>query len=133
MDMALVLDVDGLTVEFDGVRAVDGVSFRVHEGQTVALVGESGSGKSVTGLSIMRLIDYDNAAKITSGSVTLYRRDQEAVDLLQTPLREMRSFRGNEITMIFQEPLTCLNPAYTIGEQIAESVRIHMRLGRKAA
>jgi glutathione transport system ATP-binding protein len=133
MPTSPVLSVDGLTVEFNGFRAVDGVSLHVHKGQTVALVGESGSGKSVTGLSIMRLLDYDDAAKITAGSATLYRPDKEPVDLLRLPLREMREFRGKEVTMIFQEPLTCLNPAYSIGEQIAESVRIHLGLGRKAA
>lgn len=128
-----VLEVDGLTVEFNGFRAVDGMSLQVHEGQTVALVGESGSGKSVTGLSIMRLLDFDDAAKITAGSAILYRPDQDPVDLLRLPLRQVREFRGKEVTMIFQEPLTCLNPAYSVGEQIAESVRIHLGLGRKAA
>lgn len=133
MSPGLVLDVQGLTTEFSGIRAVDDVSLQVHEGQTVALVGESASGKSVTGLSLMRLLDYDDTAEIVAGSAMLHRTDDDPVDLLQLPLNEMQRFRGKEITMIFQEPLTALNPSYSVGEQIAEGVRIHFGLPKRAA
>lgn len=135
MTKSPILAVDGLTVEFDGnFRAVDDVSFCVREGQTIALVGESGSGKSVTGLSLMRLLDYDDAAEITNGSAMLYESDgEDPVDLLQLPPGKIRRLRGSDITMIFQEPLASLNPAYTVGEQIAESIRIHFGMKRKAA
>ena len=97
------------------------------------MVGESGSGKSVTALSIMRLVEQGTRARITSGSVEFEKADGQHVDLLAQDERTMQSIRGNDISMIFQEPLTSLNPVYPVGEQIAESVRIHQGLGRKAA
>jgi oligopeptide/dipeptide ABC transporter ATP-binding protein len=111
----------------DGVvRAVDGVSFHVGRGETVAVVGESGSGKSVTSLSIMRLIPPPGA--IVGGSITFDGRD-----LLAMSGPQIRAVRGNEIGMIFQEPMTSLNPVKTIGDQIAEAVALHQKKDRRAA
>ncbi len=106
-------------------RAVDGVSFCVGAGETVGLVGESGCGKSVTALSIMRLVQ-DPPGKITGGSVFF-----EGKDLLTLPEKEMRRVRGNDISIIFQEPMTSLNPVFTCGEQIREAIALHQHLGRK--
>jgi oligopeptide/dipeptide ABC transporter ATP-binding protein len=109
------------------LRAVDGVSFDVPKGSTVGIVGESGCGKSVTSLSIMRLI-AGPAGRIESGQV-LY----QGQDVLQVPERQMRSLRGRKISMIFQEPMTSLNPVYTVGSQIAEVIRLHQKVSRKEA
>ena len=130
--MAL-LTVSDMTVKFDDFTAVDSVSFSIESGQTLAVVGESGSGKSVTALSIMRLVELGTRAKITSGSIEFKSQDGTRLDLLHQDEESMRKIRGNEISMIFQEPLTSLNPVYPVGEQIAEAVRIHEGLDRKAA
>ena len=126
-----ILDVRDLKTEFrtiDGVvRAVDGVSFTLEAGETLGIVGESGCGKSVTALSILRLIDA-RAGRITSGSVRFEGRDLVGLDE-----KEMRSIRGHQISMIFQEPMTSLNPVLSIGTQIAENAARHLGLGRKAA
>ena len=131
MDSAPLLDVQNLVTGFrteDGpVRAVDDVSFQIGSGKTLAIVGESGCGKSVTALSIMRLIPDSNGA-IESGRIQL-----EGEDLLSLPLRSMRNIRGNRISMIFQEPMTALNPVMTIGKQIMEVFRIHRGHGHKQA
>jgi peptide/nickel transport system ATP-binding protein len=123
--------VDGLKVYFasrDGIfRAVDGVSFALGAGETLGMVGESGCGKSVTALSILRLIP--SPPSVVAGGAVRYR----GADLLQASEARMRELRGNEISMIFQDPMTSLNPVLTIGEQIAETVRLHQRLGRRAA
>jgi oligopeptide/dipeptide ABC transporter ATP-binding protein len=111
----------------DIARAVDGVSFTLRRGETLAIVGESGSGKSVTSLSIMRLVPTP-PGEITAGTVLFRGRD-----LLRLPERAMRRIRGNEIGMIFQEPMSSLNPLLKVGEQIAEVVRAHRGLGRAAA
>jgi peptide/nickel transport system ATP-binding protein len=108
-------------------RAVDGVSFSIKKGKTLGLVGESGCGKSVTALSIMRLIP-DPPGKIIAGSVIFGEKD-----LLRIPEKEMRKMRGNRISMIFQEPMTSLNPVFTVGEQVAEVFRIHKNLSRRDA
>ena len=100
-------------------RAVDGVSFDLFPGETLGIVGESGCGKSVTALSIMRLLP-PRLARTVGGSVTFESRDLVALDEA-----EMRKLRGNRLAMIFQEPMTSLNPVLTVGHQIAESVRIH--------
>jgi peptide/nickel transport system ATP-binding protein len=113
--------------EGEAVRAVDGVSFDLPEGATVGLVGESGCGKSVTSLSILRLVP-DPPGRIESGSITFRDRD-----LLALSEREMRSVRGNQISMIFQEPMTSLNPVYTVGSQIVEAIRLHRNVSRSAA
>ena len=130
--MAL-LAVDDLTVTFDEFTAVDSVGFTIEPGETLGVVGESGSGKSVTALSIMRLIEMGTRAIIARGRVELEMPDGSILDLLTQNEPTMRSIRGNQIAMIFQEPLTSLNPVYPVGEQIAEALRIHEGLGRKAA
>lgn len=111
---------------FEGVaRAVDDVSFGMNRGETLGLVGESGCGKSVTALSMMRLIK-DPPGRIVQGEIRL-----GGIDLLEIPLHQMRSVRGNRISMIFQEPMTSLNPVYTIGAQIAEVFVVHRSLGKR--
>jgi len=109
------------------VRAVDGVSFHVMPGETLAIVGESGCGKSVTALSVLRLVPSP-PGRIVSGSIRLAGRD-----LLELSEAEMREVRGNDISMIFQEPMTSLNPVLTIGRQIAETLTLHQGLDRRAA
>ena len=118
---------DGATGAAPVARAVDGVSFDVGRGETVGIVGESGSGKSVTALSILRLIRPPGV--IESGSRVLL----DGVDLLTLDERAMREVRGNRIAMIFQEPMSALNPVLTVGEQIAEVVRVHTTASRKEA
>ncbi len=126
-----LLDIQNLHTHFftaEGVgRAVDGVSFHVNQGETLGLVGESGCGKSMTSLSILRLIPSP-PGRITGGKILFKGRD-----LLQLPERDMRAIRGNEISMILQEPMTALNPVFTVGEQIAEVFRIHRRMKRREA
>ena len=125
-----MLEVSHLTTVFDlpagPLPAVDDVSFEVREGETLGLVGESGSGKSVTALSIMRLIQPPG--RIAGGTVAFKGRQ-----LLDLPEREMRAVRGAEIAIIFQEPMTALNPVFTIGDQIRETLAVHGRAsGREA-
>ncbi|HET6427670.1 MAG TPA: ABC transporter ATP-binding protein [Phycisphaerae bacterium] len=126
-----ILTVRGLRTEFsteDGVvRAVDGVSFAIAPRQTFALVGESGCGKSVTALSIMGLVDRP-AGRIAGGEILL--EDLRLTDLSDA---QMRRVRGGRIAMIFQEPMTSLNPVFTVGSQIVEAIRLHRRLPRRAA
>ncbi|ODN30876.1 peptide ABC transporter ATP-binding protein [Fervidobacterium thailandense] len=109
------------------VKAVDGVDFDVYEGETLGIVGESGSGKSVTSLSIMRLLDPKG--KIEEGSEIIFN----GKNLLTLSEDEMRKIRGNEIAMIFQEPMVALNPVFTIGEQIMEAILLHQDVDRKTA
>jgi peptide/nickel transport system ATP-binding protein len=109
------------------VKAIDGVSFKVEKGQVVCLVGESGSGKSVTSLTAMRLVDYDGG--ITLDGEILYNGE----DLLTKSQEEMMKIRGNEIAMIFQEPMNALNPVFTVGAQIAETLILHQGLSKAAA
>ena len=127
--MAALLDVQALRTEFatpDGsVRAVDSVTLQIERGGSLVLLGESGSGKSVTALSIMRLLPP--AARVTDGLVRF-----DGNDLRALPERQMRRVRGNRIAMIFQEPMTSLNPVMTVGAQIAEAIRQHQGLGRTA-
>ena len=130
--MAL-LALKDLTVTFDDLTAVDSVSFTIEPGETVGVVGESGSGKSVTALSIMRLIEMGTRAKISRGEVDFTMPDGSTLDLLTQDEATMRSIRGNQIAMVFQEPLTSLNPVYPVVEQIAEALRIHEGLSRKEA
>jgi peptide/nickel transport system ATP-binding protein len=127
-----LLEVDSLQTSLvigDGkpLKAVDGMSFSVRAGETLAIVGESGSGKSITSLSIMRLLPK-RIGRITNGSIRLRGRN-----LVELGEREMRAIRGNDIGMIFQEPMTSLNPVHTIGQQIAEVVRQHQHLSKAKA
>ncbi len=135
MPDAPLIKVDRLSVEFRTsertVSAVRNVSFSVDRGETVAIVGESGSGKSVTALSLMRLVEH-GGGRITSGRLE-FARDAGRIDLAQASTATMREIRGAEIAMIFQEPMTSLNPVYTVGEQIAESIRLHQRKDFTAA
>ena len=128
---APLLDVRDVSVEFQtrkGVaRVLESVSFALGRGETLGLVGESGCGKSMTALAIMRLIP-DPPGRITAGSVRF-----EGTDLLGLDDAGMRAIRGNRVSMIFQEPMTSLNPVFTVGEQIAEAVRLHQQRGRRDA
>ncbi len=127
----VLLDVRDLRTYFhvmDGtVRSVDGVNFSMDRNSTLGIVGESGSGKSVTALTIMRLLDIP-PAEIVSGEIFFDGRE-----LLRLPSKDMQSVRGKEIAMVFQEPLTSLNPVFTIGDQIAEQVELHLKVKRKEA
>ena len=129
-----VVDVQDLSVRFTtSERTVDAVrhlSFHVDRGETLAIVGESGSGKSVTSLALMRLIEH-GGGRIINGQMLFRRRNGEVLDIAQARDTSMRNLRGAEIAMIFQEPMTSLNPVFTAGEQIAESIRIHQ--GKSAA
>ena len=122
----IVLALDDLTVAFGDVKVVNGVSLTLRRGETVGIVGESGSGKSMTALALLRLLP--EPGRISGGTLTL-----NGQDLLALPEKAMRSVRGGKIAMIFQDPMTCLNPVFTVGEQIAEVVRLHKGLDRKAA
>ncbi|KKO54853.1 ABC transporter ATP-binding protein [Paenibacillus sp. DMB20] len=125
-----VLEIKNLQTSFftelGEVKAVDGVSLAVRKGKTLGIVGESGSGKSILSLSILRLIS--NPGRIIGGEIQ-YNGD----NLLKKSGREMRNIRGNQISMIFQEPMTSLNPVFTVGDQIAEAYRIHENMGRRQA
>ena len=128
--MTHLLEVNDLRTQFQTreglVRAVDGISFYIDSGELLAVVGESGCGKSITALSIMRLVAPPG--KIASGEILFDGRN-----LLKLSNAEMRAVRGNDIAMIFQDPMTSLNPVFTVGEQIAEALRLHRRLSRQDA
>ena len=128
--MPELLEVTDLQTQFPTraglVKAVDGVSFTIGEGELLGLVGESGCGKSITALSIMRLIS--KPGKISGGSIKF-----KGEELTTAATERLREIRGNDIAMIFQEPMTSLNPVFTVGEQIAEALRLHRKLDRKAA
>jgi ABC-type dipeptide/oligopeptide/nickel transport system ATPase component len=123
---APLLDVQHLTVTFGGLTAVDDVSFQIAPGETLGLVGESGSGKSVTAFSILRLLQPPG--RVTSGRVLF-----EGRDLLALPEGEMREVRGARISLIFQEPMTALNPVMRVGDQIAEALTVHGMANRATA
>lgn len=126
-----LLEVKGLKTYFDTdegtVKAVDGVSFHIDKGETLAVVGESGSGKSVTSLSIMRLIPMP-PGRIAAGEIIF-----NGQDIVKNSEKQMRQLRGNDISMIFQEPMTSLNPVYTVGDQIAEAIVLHQGKTNKQA
>ena len=127
--MENILEVKGLKTQFftEGgvVRAVDGVDFHVKRGEVLGIVGESGCGKSVTSLSIMRLISQPG--KILEGEIIF-----DNVDLVRLPESKMVDIRGNRISMIFQQPQSCLNPVFRVGEQLSEVLYIHQDLGKEA-
>ncbi|WP_342049833.1 MULTISPECIES: dipeptide ABC transporter ATP-binding protein [unclassified Cupriavidus] len=131
-----VVAVRGLTVRFAtserSVEAVRNLSFHVDRGETLAVVGESGSGKSVTSLALMRLVEH-GGGRIVSGSMSLRRRSGDVIDLVNANDATLRSVRGADVAMIFQEPMTSLNPVFPVGEQIAESIRLHQGMSRSAA
>ncbi|MFY2085482.1 dipeptide ABC transporter ATP-binding protein [Achromobacter xylosoxidans] len=131
-----LLSVRGVSVDFNtenGVfRAVENLDFDVRPGKTLAIVGESGSGKSVTSMAIMRLTDYNNG-RIATGQILFRDSDDREVDLTAASDEQMRAIRGNDIAMIFQEPMTSLNPVFTIGDQIIEAIMLHQQLSRSAA
>ncbi len=135
MSENLVARVQNLSVAFGRDKAalpvVRNVSFDVRRGQTLAIVGESGSGKSVTSLSMMRLIEL-GGGRIVSGSMQLHTPSGEVIDLVQTPEEKMRRLRGSAIGMIFQEPMTSLNPVFKIGAQLIEAIRLHQPGSRSA-
>ena len=130
------MEVRNLCTEFkteeEIVKAVDGVSFTLHKGQTIGIVGESGSGKSVTSLSVMRLIQSP-PGRISAGEMMFHSRSKGVIDLLKLNDKEMRSLRGNEIAMIFQEPMTSLNPVFTCGNQVMEAIMLHQKVDKKVA
>ena len=136
-DHVPLLQIKGLKTHFftrtRTIRAVDGVDFAIEANQTLGIVGESGSGKSVTALSIMGLVPSPKG-KIVSGEI-IYGSNGQAMDLTKLNPKgvRMRSIRGNDIAMIFQEPMTSLNPVFTIGRQITEAIRLHQRVDRGAA
>ncbi|MFY1880796.1 dipeptide ABC transporter ATP-binding protein [Achromobacter xylosoxidans] len=131
-----LLSVRGVSVDFNtenGVfRAVENLDFDVRPGKTLAIVGESGSGKSVTSMAIMRLTDYNNG-RIATGQILFRDGADREVDLTAASDEQMRAIRGNDIAMIFQEPMTSLNPVFTIGDQIIEAIMLHQQLSRSAA
>ena len=136
MGKELLLEVKNLVTEFktdDGiVKAVDNISFTLYRGSTVGIVGESGSGKSVTSLSIMRLIP-NPPGRIASGEIIYHTKDGKQIDLVKLSEEEIRQFRGNEIAMIFQEPMTSLNPVFTCGDQVMEAIILHQKKTKKEA
>jgi peptide/nickel transport system ATP-binding protein len=134
--MQPLLEVRNLVTEFRSdvydVKAVNDVSFTVHKGRTLGIVGESGSGKSVTSLSAMRLIPSP-PGRITGGEIIFHEADGTTTDLLKISEEQMRSYRGNRIAMIFQEPMTSLNPVFTCGDQIIEAIKLHQKVSVEEA
>ena len=132
----VLLEVKNLVTEFktesETVKAVNNISFTLHRGETIGIVGESGSGKSVTSLSVMKLIP-NPPGRISSGEIIYHSRNNGPVDLVKASSKEMREYRGNEIAMIFQEPMTSLNPVYTCGDQVMEAIMLHQKVSKKEA
>jgi peptide/nickel transport system ATP-binding protein len=131
-----LLEIKNLVTQFrsghETIKAVNDISLTLHEGETIGIVGESGSGKSVTSLSVMQLI-ANPPGKITGGEIVYHTQEGKAVDLLKLNDVEMRSFRGNDIAMIFQEPMTSLNPVITCGDQVMEAILLHQKISRHEA
>lgn len=136
MEKEVVLEIKDLVTEFRGeeetIKAINEISFTLSRGETIGIVGESGSGKSVTALSIMRLISKSNG-KIASGEIRYHSKKRGILDLRKISSEEMRALRGNEIAMIFQEPMTSLNPVYTCGDQVMEAILLHQKVNKKQA
>ena len=131
-----LLEFKNLVTEFETegkvLKAVNDVSFTLNKGETIGIVGESGSGKSVTSLSSMRLIP-NPPGRISNGQIIFHKNDGSKVDLVQLDEKEMRSFRGNELAMIFQEPMTSLNPVFTCGDQVMEAIMLHQKISTSEA
>ena len=136
MEKQKLLEVENLVVQFatenGTTTAVNGIRFTLHRGETVGIVGESGSGKSVTSLSIMRLIS-EPPGKISNGKITYFTEGGDAIDLLALSEIEMQKYRGNELAMIFQEPMTSLNPVHTCGAQVMEAILTHQKITKSEA
>ena len=134
--MKKLLEFKNLVTEFhtegSTVKAVNNVSFTLNKGETIGIVGESGSGKSVTSLSAMRLIPTPPGV-ISSGEILFHKENNKVVDLLKLSKEEMRSYRGNELAMIFQEPMTSLNPVFTCGDQVVEAIMLHQKMNVQEA
>ena len=132
----ILLEVKNLVVGFRSdegmVEAIKSISFTLYRGETIGIVGESGSGKSVTSLAIMRLIPYP-PGKIISGEILYHTDEGKVIDITKLQEEEMRIIRGNEISMIFQEPMTSLNPVYTCGSQVAEAIMLHQKKSKAEA
>jgi peptide/nickel transport system ATP-binding protein len=135
MNNDLLLEIKNLVTEFksdeETVIAVNNISFSLNKGEIVGIVGESGSGKSVTSLSVMKLIS--NSGRIVSGEILFHSKDKGIVDLLKLSDKEIRYFRGNEVAMIFQEPMTSLNPVFTCGNQVMEAILVHQKVSKEEA
>ncbi|MGQ0829465.1 MAG: ABC transporter ATP-binding protein [Bacteroidota bacterium] len=131
-----LLEIKNLVTDFrtedETIKAVNNISFTLSRGETIGIVGESGSGKSVTALSVMQLIP-NPPGKISGGEIIYHSRKLGPVDIVQLSEKEMRTLRGNEIAMIFQEPMTSLNPVYTCGDQVMEAILLHQKCSKKAA
>lgn len=136
MERTPLLQIRNLVTEFhtegEVVTAVNDVSFTLHRGETIGIVGESGSGKSVTSLSVMRLIP-NPPGRIANGEIIYHPKNAPAVDLTKLSEKEMRAYRGNDIAMIFQEPMTSLNPVYTCGDQVMEAIMLHQNMSKGEA
>ncbi|MCF6191863.1 MAG: ABC transporter ATP-binding protein, partial [Candidatus Hydrothermae bacterium] len=134
-DAEILLQVDDLSVVFPGenglLHAIEGISFELHKGETLGIVGESGSGKSMTALSLMQLLP--STGHMESGSIRFTGEAGKSVDLARLDDREMRKYRGREIGMIFQEPMSSLNPVFRCGAQVDEVTRIHLKYGKEKA
>ncbi|MEO1257834.1 MAG: ABC transporter ATP-binding protein [Bacteroidota bacterium] len=130
-----LLQIKDLTIEFDGllgnVTAVDGISFELKKGETLGIVGESGSGKSITSLSIMGLLP--KAARLTSGEIIFHKNDHESIDLTKCSNKTLQRYRGEELAMVFQEPMTSLNPVFKCGDQVVEAISVHQKINKQAA
>ena len=131
-----LLEFKNLVTEFHAegkvVTAVNNISFTLNKGETIGIVGESGSGKSVTSLSAMRLVPSP-PGKIAAGEILFHKKDGDVVDFLKISEKEMRQYRGNEIAMIFQEPMTSLNPVFTCGDQVMEAIMLHQSISQSEA
>ena len=131
-----LLEFKNLVTEFhtegSSVKAVNNVSFILNKGETIGIVGESGSGKSVTSLSAMQLIPSPPGI-ISGGEIIFYKNNEDPVNFLSLSEKEMRKYRGNEIAMIFQEPMTSLNPVFTCGDQVVEAIMLHQKITQNEA
>ncbi|MDZ4664188.1 MAG: ABC transporter ATP-binding protein [Bacteroidota bacterium] len=136
MEKEVLLEIKNLVTEFktedEYIKAVNDISFTLHKGETIGIVGESGSGKSVTSLSVMGLIP-NPPGRVTGGEILYKDKNGKIVDLVKAPETVMRGYRGNEIAMIFQEPMTSLNPVIKCGEQVMEAIVLHKKISKKEA
>ena len=136
MEKEVLLEIKNLVTEFktedEFIKAVNDISFTLHKGETIGIVGESGSGKSVTSLSVMGLIP-NPPGKVTGGEIFYTDKHGKTIDLVKAPETIMRELRGNDIAMIFQEPMTSLNPVIKCGEQVMEALILHKKMSKKEA